>query len=308
MLRALLSAADGIRLVSTRGPCEVGSGQSSMPMSCGTLGELHRLLEIEGGLLPPSSLRCHRSARARKLGGSHLCPAPERTSPRPRPQRRRRAAQPPACRCRSSAKTTDGRHLRLAGAHRRLQLRRARPDAGVAHFAARERRVGEVRHPVGADALGPVQPRLLLGGGELLAGGVPRRWQGPARLEGPLERSRVRVNSGGPVPVSPARESARDRGNSGRRGCAGTGSKPQLRRAATPTPTRSCRRPEPIPPAVGPTVGTAEPPEQPATVTPRTTTAAAHRSDGRKIPRCDTTRPRSVALEGMSPATSVGLL
>jgi hypothetical protein len=56
---------------------------------------------------------------------------------------------------------------------------------------------------VGADALSPVQPHLLLGGGELLAGGSPRRRQRLARLDGPLEGSRIRVNPTGPVPVAP---------------------------------------------------------------------------------------------------------
>src|SRR5579863_4993399 len=59
--------------------------------------------------------------------------------------------------CRSPSEAPDRRRLRLAGVHRLLQLRRARPEAGVVYFTARERRVREVRHSVGADALGPGQ-------------------------------------------------------------------------------------------------------------------------------------------------------
>ncbi len=109
-----------------------------------------------------------------------------------------------ATRSRSSAETSHGRLLRLAGVHCRLQLRRVRRDACIVDLAARERRIGQVRHAVGADALGPVQPRLLLSGSQLLASGVPRRWQGLACLQGPLERSRIRINAHGPVAVASA--------------------------------------------------------------------------------------------------------
>ena len=49
--------------------------------------------------------------------------------------------------CRSPAEPTDGRPLRLAGVHRRLQLRRVRSDAGVAHFLARDVGSGKAGTP-----------------------------------------------------------------------------------------------------------------------------------------------------------------
>ena len=225
-----------------------------------------------------------------------------RVSP-PCRDRRRRADRPLAGTCRSPAKATDGRHLRLAGVHRRLQLRRARPDAGLVHFAARKRRVGEVRHPVGADALGPVQPRLLLGGRELLAGGVPRRRQSPCRPAGPLGTQ----PSSGQFRWSCTRSlrsgSAPGRGSSGRRGCVCTGSRPQLRRASTP-PTelilrrsggrgrlRAGGRDRRSARAAGDGDSQGH------------SAATAHRCDGRMIPPCDTTRPSGVVSEELSPAT-----
>jgi hypothetical protein len=119
-----------------------------------------------------------------------------------RPQRRR-VTRGSGCSCRSPSKATDGRPLRLARVHRRLQQRRARPEGGVVHRGARERRVGELRHSMGADALGPGQPCLLLGRRELLARGVPRRRQAPTRLESTLKCGRVRVDSARPVSIAP---------------------------------------------------------------------------------------------------------
>ena len=100
---------------------------------------------------------------------------------------------------------------------------------------------------------------------------------------------------------SPRWVSAPGRGSSGRRGCVCTGSRPRLGRAST-TQTSL------IFPPIEPAVGTVEPPEQPATVTPRATAAAAHRCDGRKTPRFDTTRPQGVVSEGLSPASCAGSL
>ncbi len=184
MLRSLLPAADGIGLVSACGPARVGSGshRTAVARTPPNFAVSSRSTVV----LPLSSPPVPTETSNLRAGRFHLCLAPDSVLPPHHLQPKRRAARSLSCSCRSPAKTTDGRPLRLAGVHRRLQLWRARLDAGVVHFAARERRVGEVRHPVGADALGPVQPRLLLGGGELLAGGIPRRRQGLDRPGGPL--------------------------------------------------------------------------------------------------------------------------
>src|SRR5581483_1869503 len=69
--------------------------------------------------------------------------------------------------------------------------------------AAREGRIGEVRHTVGADALRPVEPLLLLRRRELLAARPPPlRRQGVARRPRQPECRGVRVHSPGAKPVA----------------------------------------------------------------------------------------------------------
>src|SRR5207302_8985722 len=101
----------------------------------------------------PRRRRPRGRARSRHCGDSGDAGAGEQAPPR-----------------RSPAKATGGRHLRLAGVHRPLKLRRWRPPpwGGSVDCVTLEGRVGEVRDPVAADAPGPAQPRLLLRRGELL--------------------------------------------------------------------------------------------------------------------------------------------
>ena len=141
--------------------------------------------------------------------------------------------------------------------------------------------------PRGRGCTGPSSTMPAVGRGRAAGRWSSTATAGPCRPGGPLGTQPSSGQFRWSCTRSPRWGSAPGRGNSERRGCVCTGSRPQLRRASTPpTPTRAARS-SPLEPAVG----TVEPPEQPATVTPRATAAAAHRCDGRMIPRFDTTRP-----------------
>ena len=176
-----------------------------------------------------------------------------------------------------------------------------RPSPTAAAASSTRRRSRALRYPRtsgrgspaprGRGCTGPRSTTPAVGRG--LAAG---RWSStatarPCRPGGPLGTQPSSGQCRRSCTRSPRWGSAPGRGSSGRRGCVCTGSRPQLRRASTP-PTNlilpSGRRSWSV---ASRRSGPSDPPEQPATVTPRATAAAAHRCDGRMIPRFDTTRP-----------------
>ena len=142
----------GIRIFSTRESFEVGFGEGPSHCCRAHTGRTSPPFRDRRQYCRPFSFRCRRKARACELGDGHLLPGSEMNVASSAPSAE-------AMSCSASGlplPVTRQVHRRTASATCRRPSPTAaaasRRDAGVVHFRARERRVGEVRHAVGADA------------------------------------------------------------------------------------------------------------------------------------------------------------